>query len=81
MLWQHLAQADTSLRYWLALVQEAVAAIQGSIDTELRASGFKREHQDALDRWVAQLEVCGCLAHAGRSGRCASLVCLLRAHF
>lgn len=27
-----------------------MAAIQGSIDTDLRASGFKREHQDALDR-------------------------------
>lgn len=32
-----------------------MAAIQGSIDTELRASGFKREHQDALDRWAQVL--------------------------
>lgn len=40
------------------LLQEAVAAIQGSIDQELRASGFKQRYQDDLDR---------CAGAAGRA--------------
>lgn len=38
----------------------------GDLDSELRASGFKREHQAALDRWVGHPCV-----HAGSAGvRC-----------
>ena len=51
----HLSQAEPLLPYVhpvCNVLQEAVAAIQGSIDLELRASGFKREHQDVLERWV-----------------------------
>jgi RIO kinase 2 len=49
----YVPEQDEELELIRPSFQEAVAAIQGSIDTELRASGFKREHQDALDRWVA----------------------------
>ncbi|KAI7845570.1 hypothetical protein COHA_000859 [Chlorella ohadii] len=48
----YVPQQDEELELIRPSFQEAVAAIQGSIDTELRASGFKREHQDALDRFV-----------------------------
>ncbi|PRW20749.1 Serine threonine- kinase rio2 [Chlorella sorokiniana] len=48
----YVPEQDEELELIRPSFQEAVAAIQGSIDTELRASGFKREHQDALDRFI-----------------------------
>ncbi|PSC74501.1 Serine threonine-kinase rio2 [Micractinium conductrix] len=48
----YVPEQDEELEVIRPSFKDAVAAIQGSIDTELRASGFKREHQDTLDRFI-----------------------------
>eukprot|EP00887_Chlorella_sp_A99_P001718 scaffold8.g1718.t1 len=48
----YIPELDEGLERVRPSFQDAVAAALGSIDGELRASGFKKEHQSVLERFV-----------------------------
>ncbi|KAL4439723.1 hypothetical protein ABPG75_002724 [Micractinium tetrahymenae] len=48
----YVPERDEELEVIRPSFRDAVASIQGSIDQELRASGFKQKYQDDLDRFI-----------------------------
>ena len=52
----YMPDQDKSLPYVRPCFETAVSEIDESLDVDLAASGFKRQHQQALDEWLASNE-------------------------
>ncbi|KAL4450558.1 hypothetical protein ABPG77_000914 [Micractinium sp. CCAP 211/92] len=55
----YVPEQDEELEVIRPSFREAVAAIQDSIDQELRASGFSQKHQEDLDRFIVSRQESG----------------------